>query len=113
MAKVYKRVPGGKIESVIARHRTVQARLDTIAFERGIRAEVILNGHRDRGDSQIDVDRGDVDRYVSLSDERGQWAAGAIEFGRKPGVDEDGNATGGSEGVWALHDAFGLPHRGR
>lgn len=108
MAQVYKRVGGRKIEKVIALHKDVQDGLDRHALRMGGTAEALLAGHRHEGHARIEVDEGDVDRYVVLSDERGQKAAMSIEFGRRP--DEDGN--GGMEGLRILHRAAGLEGNG-
>lgn len=53
----------------------------------GRRAEAILAQHRDEGDAEIETDYGRVDGFVILSDEGGDRAAAAIEFG---GVRADG-----------------------
>lgn len=49
------------------------------AREIGGKAESRLATHRDTGAAEIEVERGDVDSYVSLVDE----AAVSIEFGHK------------------------------
>lgn len=68
----------------------------------GRRAEALLAVHRARGHARILVERGNVpDSFVVLSDERGQWAAAAIEFGRS------GGPTGAMQGLFILRRAFG------
>lgn len=104
MARIYKSVGGRKLTKIIALHKDVQDGLDREAFRMGNKAEALLSGHRHDGHARIEVDEGDVDRYVVLSDERGQLAAMSIEYGRRP--DEDGN--GGMEGLRILHKAAGL-----
>lgn len=47
----------------------------------GARAEAILAQHRDEGDAEIKVEFGSLDGFVVLSDEGGERAAAAIEFG--------------------------------
>lgn len=106
MATIYRRIGGRKLTKVIATHAKVQETLDAIALKHGILAEANLRAHEDTGASRITIEEGDVDRYVVLDDDRGQDAAMSIEFGRQL---PDGRR---SDGAWALHDAFGLPHGG-
>lgn len=56
------------------------------------RAEAILAQHRDEGDAEIDTAYGRVDGFVILSDEGGDRAAAAIEFG---GIRRDGTPFAG------------------
>lgn len=81
---------------------------------RGARAKAKLAARRYDGHSQIDVIHADVDSYVVLSDERGQQAAAAIEYGRRPYIREiptKGGGVrkvkiGGTKGVGALKAAM-------
>lgn len=68
----------------------------------GRRAEALLAAHHAQGHARIEVERGNVpDSFVVLSDERGQRAAAAIEFGRS------GGPTGAMQGLFILRRAFG------
>ncbi|MCP3755759.1 DUF5403 family protein [Streptomyces sp. TBY4] len=95
MAKVYKSVGGRQLTKILALNEAVQAELDVRTFEIAVRAEELLVQHRADGHAQIDIDEGKVDRFVVLSDERGQKAALSIEYGRQASVvvrkDKDGN----------------------
>lgn len=81
MAQVFKddeffaKLPGSRA--------AVRAHTERIAA----RAESILAQHRDKGDAEIQVKYGSLDGFVILSDEGGDRAAAAIEFG---GVRADG-----------------------
>ncbi|WP_394615885.1 DUF5403 family protein [Lentzea sp. JNUCC 0626] len=114
MAQVYRRVRGQKIERLIAQHATVQKRMDDLTLEGAARAEARLGEHRHDGHARIDVEQGDIDRYVVLDDERGLMAALSIEYGRKPTPASEENPDGGKgmEGLWILHDAMGLKRPG-
>ncbi|MFI9228983.1 DUF5403 family protein [Streptomyces rimosus] len=83
MAKVFRSVGGRKLTKVIAQNEGVQAEVEARTFEIAVRAEEILQQHRADGHSQILVEEGKVDRYVVLSDDRGQKAAMSIEYGRE------------------------------
>jgi len=101
-------------EKAIAKLPEVQNALRGEVFAARVKAEKTLKEHRETGASRIEVGRGKVDYWLMLSDERGQKAAAAIEYGRAPYdvLDEDGNVVRhveGTNGVWALHKAFGLP----
>ena len=92
MAKVtiYREVatPAGEMPLVeaMARMKKVQAALSVEAERIRLGAAAQLAAHHHSGDAQIlPVERGDVDRFVVLSDRRGQWAAWAIENGAKGG----------------------------
>ncbi|AWY07578.1 hypothetical protein SEA_YOSIF_14 [Streptomyces phage Yosif] len=120
MAKVYSSVGGKKIEKFIALNDGVQGELDNRAFEIGVRAEGYLLEHRLDGHAQIEVERGRVDRYVVLNDERGQKAAMSIEYGRAAQevevTDPDtGEKTtkkvGEMEGLYILARAANLPKK--
>lgn len=108
MAEVFKRVNGRKITKVIADNEGVQSGMDVVSRKVGVRAQVILNQSRVDYHADIEVDAGDVDRYVTLSDVRGQLAAMSIEYGRRPGKGHPG-----AEGRFVLHQAVGLTARGR
>jgi hypothetical protein len=84
VAEVYRRVGRQKIERLVAQHATVQKRMDDITLDRAANAESALAAHRHDGHARIDVEQGDIDRYVVLDDERGLLAALSIEYGRKP-----------------------------
>jgi hypothetical protein len=104
MAEVFKRVNGQKITRIAALTREAQDGVESAAFDISIRAEGLLAAHRFEGKAKIDVDQGDVDRYVILDDSDDLFAALSIEFGRKPGPD----GTGGMEGLAVLRRAAGL-----
>lgn len=112
MAEVFKgRIKQFKnVEEVVARHVTAQEALDKHALKLGIKAEKLLNQRASKrsGDSYIDIEKGHVDRYVVLNDERGYGAAMSIEYGHGPTND---NGTGSAPGLWILHDAAGLPRK--
>lgn len=98
-----------------------QGWLDDYIFEAGVRAEQELIEHKADDHSFIDVERGRVDRYLVLNDERGQKAALSIEYGRSAyGIDADGNtvsptsheairSVGAMEGLYILHKAMRMP----
>jgi len=88
----------------VAREVEVQAELATQTTSGAGRATRILGAHTAEGHSYIDTDRGNVDHYVILNDERGQSAAMSIEYGREP----DAEGKGGMEGVAPLRKAFGI-----
>jgi hypothetical protein len=110
MAQIYKTVRGKKLTEVIALNDGVQAELAERTFEMAARAEVLLIEHRAEGHSAIEIDHGDVDWYVVLSDERGQRHALSIEYGRAAGVDaKTGRRYGAMDGLYILHQATNLP----
>ncbi|UFD97951.1 tail completion or Neck1 protein [Streptomyces phage Pablito] len=115
MAQVYL-----KANKIAAQHADVQDELETRAFEVGVRAEQILIEHRQDGHAEIDVEHGDIDYYVVLSDERGQKAALSIEYGREAGEDIRVNPRTGQlevvewaamEGLYVLARASHLPKK--
>lgn len=115
MAKVYL-----KTNKIVAQHSDVQAELENRAFEVGVRAEQILIEHRQDGHAEIDVEHGDIDYYVVLSDERGQKAALSIEYGREAGEyevrdPETGEMVtreyGAMDGLYVLATASHLPKK--
>lgn len=112
MAEMYKRINGEQFEKAIALNDGVQDWLDDYIFEAGVRAEQELLDHRFEGHAAIEIEQGDIDRYLILSDERGQKAAMSIEYGREPynKKDEFGNTrkVGGMEGLFILHNAVKL-----
>ncbi len=86
MAIVYRRVNGKEIQKFIAITEPVQAELAIQAGVIAVKAEKLLEEHRETGNAKIIVERGDkVDYYVSLVDE----AALSIEFGREGFIDPD------------------------
>lgn len=131
MAKVYKRVAGGKLEKVIAYHKTVGDRMDAIMFEAYAKATETLHQHRHEGHAYIDMEQGDLDRYLILVDTADEAAdknplvhnlntAMSIEYGRAAGSKEitvrddlTGElrqktvSWGATEPLWVLHGAFG------
>ncbi|MEU5427618.1 DUF5403 family protein [Streptomyces olivoreticuli] len=119
MAVVYSSVGGRKLTKVLALNEGVQAELDRRTFEIAVRAEEILVQHRADGHAQIEVDTGTVDRFVVLSDERGQKAAMSIEYGRAASVvvreDRHGNkflaAIPEMDGLYILATASHLPKK--
>lgn len=114
MAKVYTRVGGRKLTKLIALNEGVQAELERRTFEIATRAEVDLIEHRADGDAAIEVEHGDVDFYVILTDDRGQKAALSIEFGRAARIDpETGREKAAMEGLFILHNATHLPRKRR
>ncbi|ANT41114.1 hypothetical protein BI024_gp15 [Streptomyces phage Nanodon] len=124
MAKIYDRVGGRDLEQFIALNPSVVDELDSRTFEIAVRAEGYLAETRldksNGGDSFIDVERGKVDRYVVLNDERGQSAALSIEYGRAAGEyetrdEETGEKVtipyGEMEGLYILARASNLPKK--
>jgi hypothetical protein len=95
------------VEHVAALHVDAQNALDRESRKVASKAERKLAQHKHDGHAAIEIDEGDVDRHVVLSDERGQKAALSIEFGRSP----DDEGKGGMEGLFILHDAAGLKRR--
>ena len=112
MAEMFKRVNGKKFEEAIASLDGVQDWLDEYIFEAGVKAEQELLDHRYEGDAFIEIEQGDIDRYLILNDERGQKAAMSIEYGREAYEKEDkfGNKrkVGAMEGLFILHNAVRL-----
>lgn len=116
MATIYRSVKGRPIAKFIALMDEVQDELDNRTFEIAVRAEEALLQHRFEGHAAIEVDKGKVDRYVTLSDERGQKAAMSIEYGRSAYTVErtapDGSKyeveVGAMEGLFILHNAAHL-----
>ena len=102
--EIYRRVNGQKLEKFIATMPGVQDTLQAHAVGYARTASRILSMHRAQGHSFIAVEHGKVDWHVVLNDERGLRAAAAIEYGRQE--------NGGSAGVFALHQAFGLGMKG-
>lgn len=111
MAEVYKSVGGKPIEEFIAENDGVQASLTVHAREVYSRARALRAGHYHEGHAEIEYASGDVDRYVVLSDVRGQKAAMSIEFGRGPGDGPGDPFPNGTVGTWILHRASGLARK--
>lgn len=111
MAVIYDRftrelagAPGKKnLEHLIARTVPVQMKLSEEAANAARRARAELARHRHDGDAEILVEKGRIDRYVILSDERGLKAAMSIEYGRKASTT---NPRGPMPGLFILHNAF-------
>lgn len=122
MAKVYKAVGGKKIQKHMAQLDGVQADLEARTFIMAARAEEALIQHRADGHAEIEVEHGDVDWYVVLSDERGEKAALSIEYGREEYEVEFVNrktgekftrTVGAMDGLFILADATHLPRKVR
>ena len=124
MAFIRSRVGGRQFEDFIARLPEVGHELDNRTFEIAVRAEALLAETRmdknSGGDSEIDVERGAINRYVVLSDERGQNAALSIEYGRAAGsktvrdpkTGEETEITWGEmDGLYILARASNLPKK--
>lgn len=118
------KVNGKKFEQFIGMMPGVAAALDDTTFEVAVKAEALLQEHQDYDDetdahSQIDIERGRVDRYVVLNDDRGQKAAMSIEYGRAAGKKKvrgkDGQeyeiTWGDSPGLFILAQASNLPKK--
>lgn len=97
------------LEECIAHVATVQHEVDSKADLIARRARASLAYHRDTGNAQIEVAKGDIDAYVVLVDP----AALSIEYGREDRLDKDGNLIRGMEGLHILAYATNLPRRGR
>lgn len=103
----------------IARHKGVQEELKKASFEIKVRAEELLIEHRQQNHAEIEWDHGDIDWYVTLSDERGQKAALSIEYGREAYTttrkDSEGNEieveVGAMDGLYILARASNLPKK--
>ncbi|MFE7480019.1 DUF5403 family protein [Streptomyces sp. NPDC057552] len=119
MAQVYPSIGARSLEKVIAVHDGVQDELTRRAFEIGVRAEEILISHRADGHAEIDIEAGDNNRYVVLSDDRGQKAALSIEYGRAESVVVREGKNGGKyldvipamDGLYILATASNLPKK--
>ncbi|QMP84485.1 protein of unknown function DUF5403 [Streptomyces phage Endor1] len=118
------KVKGKDFEQFIAMMPGVAGALDDTTFEVAVKAEALLQLHQDYDDdtdahSSIEIERGRVDRYVVLNDERGEKAAMSIEYGRAAGKktvrDKDGNKVeitwGESPGLFILAQASNLPKK--
>ncbi|MEU9044105.1 hypothetical protein AB0D63_20860 [Kitasatospora sp. NPDC048343] len=132
MAYLYASVRGRKFEKALALNEGVQAALEAKAFEIGVRAEELLMAHRAEGIAHIELDEGDVDKYVILADsntsnrpetptESYANSAASIEFGRSAYAvtrkDKFGNEfevqVGAMEGLFILTRASNLPKKRR
>ena len=120
MATVYRSVGGKKLTKLTATMPGVQGYLRETVFEMQAKAAAELVEHRVDGDATIEVDHGDVDWYLVLSDERGQKAALSIEYGRQASKQEyidpktgekKTRKIGASEGLFILAEATNLPKR--
>lgn len=106
MTYLYDRVKGRKFEEFVALIPEVQDDVERRTFEMAIHAEADLKAHVDTGASYVDVEHGDIDWYVVLSDERGEKAALSIEFGRAGFIDpENGRVWGQMDGLFILANA--------
>ncbi|MEV0437781.1 DUF5403 family protein [Streptomyces spectabilis] len=119
MAVVYSTIGAHGIGKFIAVHEGVQDELTKRAFEIAVRAEEILANHHVDGHAEIDIEAGDNNRYVILSDDRGQKAALSIEYGREESVivreDKDGrkylDVLPAMDGLYILATASNLPKK--
>lgn len=117
--------PAHVINRVVSHHDGVQRYMDKVLFEARVSAEQDLKNHKHDGHATIQTERGITDRYLILSDERGQKAALSIEYGREPYcVDKDGSPVpcnsptahrrvGGMEGLFILHRALDIKRKKR
>lgn len=110
----------GGLAHLIATEDGVQGYMDEFIFEAAVRAEELLqearmaDGYTGTFDAEIDFESGDIDRYLILSDERGQKAALSIEFGRQDHIDkETGEKRGGMDGLFILHRALSMKKKGK
>ncbi|MEU7570329.1 DUF5403 family protein [Micromonospora sp. NPDC049240] len=102
------------LERRMAKLDGVQDYLDELVFAMKAKADADLVLHRQDGHAAIEVDEGRIDRYLVLSDERGEKAALSIEFGRAGYIDpETGEVWGEMEGLHILANATGIPRKGR
>lgn len=114
MARLTMKVNGRNgINWNVARHVEVQSELRAEAQFAAFQAMGILGAHRHDGHARIETDKGKVDHYVVLSDERGQKAAMTIEYGRRPAMRFDERLDRmvydpGHPGVAPLRKAVGL-----
>jgi hypothetical protein len=97
--------PDPVMQDDIAHEPGVIQAVNKVAREKAAIAKGYLAAHRYEGHSSIEVSRGEVDSFVSLTDRRSRSnnyaaAAAAIEFGR--------SGDSPSQGVRALSRAFGL-----
>lgn len=125
MAYIYKDQPGRRAgtQYKIANLDGVQDYLDEFIFNAEVRAEEALQDIRGSadytgdGDVTIEVEEGDIDRYLILNDERGQQAAMSIEYGHGEYTVEEEMPDGttwertvpASEGTFILHKAVRVP----
>lgn len=109
MAEVYRSIKGKPFADWLAHTKMVDVALRMHATARAGRAASYLAAHRDQGHSFIEVEKKKLDYWVQLNDERGLFGAMSIEFGRRSN-DEGKN---GMPGLFILHRAFDIPHRGR
>jgi hypothetical protein len=112
MARVNRKVNGRKLTDIIALHRQAQDAVDDEAMKAAVKAEALLAAHREQGHARILLEKGRVDAYVVLDDERGLFAALSIEYGRgalKPGQNKAfPNGAAATEGLFILHRATGI-----
>lgn len=90
MAEIY-RVPQGvksrgrdRLNYVVAHHYETNAMLKILAKPIAARAKAILEAHRETGQSEIYLSKGDVDYYITLDDTKGGNNAGYIEHRVSP-----------------------------
>ena len=100
-------IPKKRMNKIISHHEDTQDALDHIVGRRAEIAAAELAHHVFSGDSYIDIEVGEVDRYLVLNDERGQLAAMTIEFGREGGTtDKHGNPVSPMPAVKPLRTAI-------
>lgn len=96
-----------KINKIVAHHEDTQDELDHVVGLRGEIASAVLAAHVFEGHAYIEIEKGSVDRYLVLNDERGQLAAMTIEFGRTGDtVDKNGNPVSYMPAVRPLRTAI-------
>lgn len=101
LGKAKRTKPDGLYE-IVVRQKPIGDKTKSVADDVGAAASAILAGNRSEGHARIEVDRGDKsDAFVTLTDEAGDKAAAAIEYGS---VRPDGSYV---PGVGALRGAIG------
>ena len=83
MAKFTWLVTEPRLNEIVVNKPPIGRKTHSVAKSVGAKAEAVLAGHRRTGAAKIEVKRGTkrVDAFVTLSDESGDRAAAAIEFG--------------------------------
>ena len=105
---LYPTIAGMPWEEAMAHQTEVQWAIDTVLAEASADAQKNLAAHHYSGNARILTERGDVDGYLILDDERGLAAAMSIEYGRGPGDEPGDPFPNGTAPTWILHNAVGL-----
>lgn len=101
LGRAKRKKPDGLYE-IVVRQKPIGDKTKSVADDVGDKARSRLAQHTDEGHARITVDRGDKsDAFVTLSDEAGDKAAAAIEYGS---VRKDGSYV---PGIGALRGAIG------